>query len=87
MRKLEMDIIDEHMDTLGKAFLGMTFGCARCHDHKFDPIRQDDYYAMAAIFRSTKSIADEKLGAIKFCYEHSLATPSRSRRRKSMMRW
>ncbi|MBL9142538.1 MAG: PSD1 domain-containing protein [Verrucomicrobiaceae bacterium] len=74
-QKLEMDIIDEQIDTLGKAFLGMTLGCVRCHDHKFDPITQADYYAMAAIFRSTRSLADEKMGAIKFWYEHSLATP------------
>ncbi|HSI65484.1 MAG TPA: PSD1 and planctomycete cytochrome C domain-containing protein, partial [Candidatus Saccharimonadia bacterium] len=76
VRKLEMDIIDDQLDTLGKAFMGMTIGCARCHDHKFDPFSQEDYYAMAAIFRSTKSLADEKMGAIKFWYEHSLATPA-----------
>lgn len=74
MQKLEMDIIDEQLDTMGKAFLGMTFGCVRCHDHKFDPVTQEDYYAMAAIFRSTRSLADEKMGAIKFWNEHSLAT-------------
>jgi hypothetical protein len=76
LRKLEMDIIDEQLDTLGKTFLGMTFGCARCHDHKFDPVTQADYYAMAAIFRSTRSLADEKNGAIHFAFEHSLATPA-----------
>lgn len=75
VKKFQYDTIDEQLDTLGKAFLGMTFGCARCHDHKFDPIRQADYFALAAIFQSTRSIADEKLGAIKFWYEHSLATP------------
>ena len=75
MQKLEMDIIDEQLDTIGKAFMGMTLGCARCHDHKFDPITQEDYYALAGIFRSTRSIAAEKMGAIKFAYEHSLATP------------
>ena len=75
LQKLEMDIIDEQIDTIGKAFMGMTLGCVRCHDHKFDPITQEDYYAMAAIFRSTRSIAPEKKGAIKFAYEHSLATP------------
>ncbi len=75
MQKLTLDIIDEQIDTLGKAFLGMTFGCVRCHDHKFDPVRQDDYYAMAAIFRSTKSLGDERTGAIKYWYEHSLADP------------
>lgn len=75
MQKLQLDIIDEQIDTLGKAFLGMTLGCVRCHDHKFDPIRQDDYYALAAIFRSTRSLSDKKTGAIKYWYEHDLATP------------
>jgi hypothetical protein len=82
MRKLEMDIIDEQIDTLGKAFMGMTLGCARCHDHKFDPIKQEDYYAMAAIFRSTRSLATDKMGAIKFWYEHSLATPEQIEEKK-----
>ncbi|MBC8115489.1 MAG: PSD1 domain-containing protein [Candidatus Saccharimonas sp.] len=75
VRKLEMDIIDEQLDTLGKAFLGMTFGCCRCHDHKFDPVPTADYYALAAIFRSTRSLSEEKMGNVKFGYEHSLATP------------
>ena len=38
------------VDTVGAAFLGLTVGCARCHDHKFDPISQRDYYRMTAIF-------------------------------------
>ena len=50
---LEFDVVDEQIDTLGKMVLGMTIGCARCHDHKFDPIPQRDYYALAGIFRST----------------------------------
>ncbi len=53
---LRMEVVDEQIDTLGKAFLGMTIGCARCHDHKFDPIPTADYYALAGIFRSTKSV-------------------------------
>ncbi|HYF36959.1 MAG TPA: PSD1 and planctomycete cytochrome C domain-containing protein [Prosthecobacter sp.] len=75
VRKLEMDIIDEQIDTLGKAFLGMTFGCARCHDHKFDPITHEDYYALAAIFRSTRSLSSEKMGAIKYWHEYPTPTP------------
>ncbi len=82
VQKLEMDIIDEQIDTMGKAFMGMTLGCVRCHDHKFDPISQEDYYAMAAIFRSTRSLAAEKMGAIKFWYEHSLATPAQVEEKK-----
>jgi len=53
---LEMDVVDEQLDTMGKAMLGMTIGCARCHDHKFDPIPTRDYYALAGIFKSTHSL-------------------------------
>ncbi len=53
---LRMEVVDEQLDTLGRAFLGMTIGCARCHDHKFDPIPTADYYALAGILRSTKSL-------------------------------
>jgi cytochrome c553 len=48
-----MDNIDEQIDTMGRAILGLTTGCARCHDHKFDPIPTTDYYALAGIFHST----------------------------------
>jgi hypothetical protein len=51
---LEMDVIDEQLDTMGRAFLGLTLGCARCHDHKFDPIPTKDYYALAGILKSTQ---------------------------------
>jgi hypothetical protein len=53
---LRMDIVDEQLDTMGKAFLGMTIGCARCHDHKFDPVPTKDYYALAGILRSTRTL-------------------------------
>lgn len=72
--KLTMDTIDEQLDTTGKAFMGMTFGCVRCHDHKFDPIKQSDYYALAAIFKSTKTFGDTNTGAIKHWHEHVFAT-------------
>ena len=54
--KMEMDIVDEQIDTLGRAFLGLTLGCARCHDHKFDPILAADYYGLAGIFKSTQTM-------------------------------
>jgi len=84
VRKLEMDIIDEQIDTIGKTFLGMTLGCVRCHDHKFDPITQEDYYGLAAIFRSTRSLSEEKMGAIKFWHEHSLATPAQREEKRQL---
>ena len=48
-----MDNIDEQIDTVSRSLLGLTASCARCHDHKFDPIPTDDYYALAGIFNST----------------------------------
>lgn len=53
---LRMEVVDEQIDTVGRAFLGMTLGCARCHDHKFDPIPTRDYYALAGIFKNTKTL-------------------------------
>ena len=53
---LEMDIIDEQLDTIGKSFMALTLGCARCHDHKFDPISTQDYYGLAGILKNTKSV-------------------------------
>lgn len=47
------DVIDERIDTTTKAFLGLTVACARCHDHKFDPIPIKDYYSLHGIFAST----------------------------------
>jgi hypothetical protein len=54
--QLKMDVIDEQIDTLGRAVLGLTLGCARCHDHKFDPVPTRDYYALAGIFSSTQTL-------------------------------
>ena len=51
--KQRADQVDAQIDVTTKAFQGLTVACARCHDHKFDPIRQTDYYAMAGVFHST----------------------------------
>lgn len=51
-----MDLIDEQLDVLGKSILGLSIACARCHDHKFDPIPTADYYALAGIFGSTQPL-------------------------------
>ena len=50
--KKRADIVDEQLDTFGRAVMGLTLGCARCHDHKFDPVSHKDYYAMAGILHS-----------------------------------
>ena len=52
-----MDVIDEQIHATTRAFLATTVGCARCHDHKFDPIPTTDYYAMAGIFKSTEMLS------------------------------
>jgi hypothetical protein len=54
-RKFFADLVDEQIDATTRAFLGLTVSCARCHDHKTDPIPQADYYALAAIFRNTET--------------------------------
>jgi cytochrome c553 len=53
--KMIYDVVDEQIDSTSKAFLGLTVACARCHDHKFDPIPTKDYYGLAGIFASTMS--------------------------------
>ncbi|MFM7554401.1 MAG: DUF1549 and DUF1553 domain-containing protein [Verrucomicrobiota bacterium] len=53
-RQLDLDVLDEQLEVLGKAFLGQTLACARCHDHKFDPVPARDYHAMAGILAGTR---------------------------------
>lgn len=54
-RKFLADMVDEQIDTTTQAVLGLTVACARCHDHKYDPIPTADYYALAGIFQSTQT--------------------------------
>ncbi len=55
-RQFAMDLVDEQIDTMSQAMLGLTLACARCHDHKFDPVTQRDYYALAGIFLSSETL-------------------------------
>ena len=80
--KMQMDIIDEQVNTLGQAFMGLTLGCARCHDHKFDPIPTADYYSLAGIFKSTKSM--ENYNVVADWYEHPLLSPTASAKLKQL---
>jgi len=76
--KMRRDIVDEQMDTMGRAFLGMTIGCARCHDHKIDPISIKDYYGLAGIFMSTKTLT--KYSVVAEFHEHNLTEEHHKKR-------
>jgi mono/diheme cytochrome c family protein len=54
--QLRMDVIDLQIDAIGKGMLGLTLSCARCHDHKFDPVAQKEYFGLAGILGSTRTI-------------------------------
>ena len=56
------DIINDRIDVTTKAFLGLTLNCARCHDHKYDPLVQSDYYRMRAFFEPYQVRTDELPG-------------------------
>jgi cytochrome c553 len=55
--QMRFDIADQQVDLIGRTVMGLTLGCARCHDHKFDPVTNKDYFAMAGIFLSTHTTA------------------------------
>ncbi|MBN9117750.1 MAG: DUF1549 domain-containing protein [Planctomycetes bacterium] len=74
-QKMLLDIADEQLDTVGKAFMGLTLGCARCHDHKFDPIPTRDYYSLLAVFTSTRTM--QNLNTVARAFERD---PSGSER-------
>lgn len=60
IKRVVADEWDERIDTVSRTFLGLTVSCARCHDHKFDPISSEDYYALAGVFASSQ-FADRPL--------------------------
>ncbi len=55
-RQIRTDVVDNQIDTLGKAFQGLTIACARCHDHKLDPIPTADYYALYGVLTSSRMV-------------------------------
>jgi hypothetical protein len=63
--QLEYEWLTDAADTTGAAFLGLTFGCARCHNHKYDPLSQKDYFAMQAIFAASDRPFPEKVRLLR----------------------
>jgi hypothetical protein len=75
--KLLIDIVDEQIDVLSKTTMGLTIACARCHDHKFDPVSTEDYYALGGIFASTQTMANTN--HVSFWTERVLPDPGNDR--------
>jgi len=67
-QKMLYDVYDEQLDVVSKSFLGLTLSCARCHDHKFDPLLQRDYYSLVNFFANTKSFKEAQTHVSKLLY-------------------
>ncbi|MEO2089531.1 MAG: PSD1 and planctomycete cytochrome C domain-containing protein [Gemmataceae bacterium] len=74
-QKMLLDIADEQLDTLGKSVMGLTLGCARCHDHKFDPVPTRDYYSLLAVFTSTRTM--QNLNTVAKAFERTPTGPEK----------
>ena len=74
--KLLLDVADEQVAAIGSAIMGMTLGCARCHDHKFDPVSTADYHAVAGIFTSTETLKGESQRYVSTWPRRELPTSS-----------
>ena len=82
-RQFAMDLADELIDTVSQAFMATTVSCARCHDHKFDPISQRDYTAMAGVFLST----DTRYGTAGGVRERNASTLITTRKNRNSKPW
>ena len=76
--KERVDVIDEQIDVVTKAFLGQTISCARCHDHKFDPISHEDYFALSGVFRSVSTF--DSIATVGRVAQRPLATAAEVKR-------
>ena len=64
----QAETLDDRVDTVTRGLLGLTVSCARCHDHKFDPIPTADYYSLAGVFKNAKYVEDAPLVAKEFAH-------------------
>jgi len=78
--------VDDLVRTTGEVFLGLTIGCARCHDHKLDPLPQRDYYRMAAFFRNVQRFGVRSQPSIMEASVRPIGTPDEVRRHREEMR-
>jgi hypothetical protein len=74
-RKFVHERLTDWVDTTGAVFLGLTLGCARCHDHKFDPITQRDYYALQAVFAGSTEVEEPLVNAMEIA-DHKQMYPA-----------
>lgn len=79
--QMRLDVVDDQIDVLGRSLIGLTLSCARCHDHKFDPISTRDYYGLAGVFYSTSLLADTDKNP-SYWPERPLELPSMTEARK-----
>jgi hypothetical protein len=68
-KQYKADLVDEQIDSVTRGFLGITLSCARCHDHKFDPFTQKDYYAMYGIFQNITTLDGVERGNNNIGYD------------------
>jgi hypothetical protein len=83
--KMEHDLVDQQVSKIGTAFLGLTLGCVRCHDHKFDPIAQTDYYAIAGMFRSTDATYKTDNGVWSSVHKTELPETTEQKARRELL--
>ncbi|MCH7990591.1 MAG: PSD1 domain-containing protein, partial [Planctomycetes bacterium] len=79
------DDLDDIISTTGQVFLGLTIGCARCHDHKLDPFPQQDYYSFLAFFRNIRRYGDRAHDTVLDASVRFLASPEEQKKHQALI--
>jgi cytochrome c553 len=85
--KYRLDLLDDVLSTSSAVFLGQTIGCARCHDHKLDPITQTEYYQFLALFDTSERVDVVLDDAGRPAAAHSMEEQSKLKKEKSPLKW